>query len=60
MRAYTGVRIRHIEHMAQPVRGIPVYKKRNTLCAFVDPSAEPVPCLNLSAGGRVRLLCVYE
>ena len=31
-------------------------EKGDTLCAFIDPSAETVPCFNLRAGGGIGVL----
>ena len=59
--AGTGVGVRQVEHISQPVLRIPViHQQGDTLRALVDPSAETVPGVDFRASRSVGPLGVDE
>ena len=58
--ACSAVGIGQIEHIPKLIGNIPVDQKGNASCAFVDPSAKLVPCVDLCTGGCIRFLCVDQ
>ena len=58
--ARAAVSVGHIEYISQLVRNISVHQKGNSLSALVNPSTEPVPCVNFGTRRSLRLLRVNE